>query len=315
MAVIEAHAERVDWRRVGIFYGIALAGISLVAAALMLVGGSMRNALLGMAFGATAMLSPLIAGLITERVAGRRPLLARGWQRFRAAPWMTIGRVVGWAAVGFVVIIAVQGLAALVGQGIPGAGTIATQAQFDEVLQRLSPGASSVPIAVVIVSTLINALIAGLTINGVFAFGEEYGWRGVLAEELRPLGVVRANLVTGVLWGLWHAPLIALGHNYGAQWAAGIPMFVLITVPLSFILWWARERSGSVVTAAVVHGAFNGFAGLFTLILIGANSLIAVPVGVISAVALSVVAAVLWLVPGLRPAASPLVPSASTGTG
>ena len=60
-----------------------------------------------------------------------------------------------------------------------------------------------------------GALLAGFTINGLFAFGEEYGWRGWLADELRPLGAFWANVITGVLWGLWHAPLILLGFNYG----------------------------------------------------------------------------------------------------
>lgn len=304
VAVIEAHGERVVWRRVGLFYGVAFAGISLVAVALGAVGGSMQQALLGMAFGATAMLMPLVAGLVTERVAGRRPLLARGWQRFRAAPGRTIGRVVLWSAVAFVVIEALQLLGVWALQPVPGAGVLATQEQFDETLRAL--GASSpLPIGVVVASGVVQAFLAGLTINGVFGFGEEYGWRGVLAEELRPLGVVRANLVTGVLWGLWHAPLIALGHNYGPQWAVGIPLFVLVTTPLSFILWWARERSGSVATPAVVHGAFNGFAGIFALVLVGADRLVALPVGVLAAVVLSVAAAVLWFVPGLRPAVSP----------
>lgn len=159
--------------------------------------------------------------------------------------------------------------------------------------------------------TLVQAFLAGITINGVFAFGEEYGWRGVLSEEVRPLGLVKANLLVGVLWGLWHAPLIALGHNYGPDWVAGIPMFVVITIPLSFILWWARERSTWVAAPAVVHGAFNGFAGVFAVLVAGAGSLIAVPVGLLGGLALAVVAAILWTVPGLRPA-SARVPDAAT---
>lgn len=303
MAVIEAHGPRVVWRRVSLYYGIALGGIALVGAVLAAVGGTMLNALLATAFGATAMLFPLIAGLVAERVAGRRTLLARGWASFRANKLATVGRIVGWSAVGFVLMQAVMLAGAWGFGGIPGAGTWATQAQFDAVLASISPATAgiSVPIALVLVSGLVQAFVAGLTINGLLAFGEEYGWRGVLAEELRPLGIVRANLLTGVLWGLWHAPLIALGHNYGPDWVIGIPLFVVITTPLSFILWWARERSGSVVASAVVHGAFNGFAGIYILILVGADRLIALPVGVLGGVTLSVVAAALWLVPGLRP--------------
>lgn len=305
-AVVPAHGPRVVWARVALFYGVAFGGIALVAVALALVGGSMRDMLLAVAFGATAMLMPLVAGLVTERVAGRRPLLARGWVRFRAAKARTIGRVVGWSAVGYVVIQGLMLAAAFTLGGVPGMGTWATQAQFDATLQALNPALAgrSTPLALAVGSGLAQAFLAGLTINGLFAFGEEYGWRGVLAEELRPLGVVRANLLTGVVWGLWHAPLIALGHNYGPQWAVGIPLFVLITTPLSFILWWARERSGSVVAPAVVHGAFNGFAGIYLLVLVGSDRLVSLPVGVLSGVVLSVVAALLWLAPGLRPVGS-----------
>ena len=92
---------------------------------------------------------------------------------------------------------------------------------------------------------MLQGLAAGLTVNGLFAFGEEYGWRGVLADELRPLGLARASLLTGVLWGLWHAPIIILGHNYGTQWGCGAsPVMVMWTVPMSFLLTWARERTG-----------------------------------------------------------------------
>lgn len=302
---IPPHGPRVVWRRVALFYGVAFGGISIVAALLALAGGTMRDMLLALAFGGSAMLMPLVAGLITERVAGRRPLLARGWQRFRADALRTLGRVVWWAGLGFVVIQAVSLAVAAVGGGIPGAGRWATQAEFDASLAAITAASGveppSVPMAAALIAALFQGFVAGLTINGLFAFGEEYGWRGVLAEELRPLGVVRANLLTGVLWGLWHAPLIALGHNYGPDWAIGIPLFVLVTTPLSFILWWARQRARSTAAPAVLHGAFNGFAGMFGLILVGSNALVALPVGLLAGAALTIAALVLWCVPELRP--------------
>ena len=304
MSVIEAHGDRVNWRRVGLYYGIALLGPVLSAVALLLMPTTLRAGWTGLFTTASAMLFPLAAGLITERVARRRPLLAREWARFKAGALRAVLAVVGWAAVAYALMFGLTLLVAwLTASGhLPGAGSVRSQAEFDAYLASLSPlvSGASLPLGVMVAMTLVSAFGAGVTINGAFAFGEEYGWRGVLAEELRPLGPVRANLVTGVIWGLWHAPLIALGHNYGAAWAAGIPLFVAITIPLSFILWWARERSGWVATAAVVHGAFNGFAGMFTLLIADADVLVAVPVGLWGAAALSVVAVLVWIVPGVR---------------
>lgn len=305
----------VHWRAVAVYYLLAVAGCGLAALVLVLIGATMGGGLTGIVAGAAAMLAPLIAGVVVERFVLRRPtLLSRGWASFTAAKLRTIGRIAGRGAVGYAAVVAgVFATAGLASGRVPGAGTWVTQAQFDQILSAAQPALAgqSVPIGLVVGSTLVQALVAGFTINGLFAFGEEYGWRGVLADQLAPLGMVRANLLTGVLWGLWHAPLIALGHNYGGQWAVGIWLFVLITTPLSFILWWARQRSGSVVTSAVIHGAFNGFAGLLSLLLVGAEVLIAVPVGVLAGVGLSVVAGILWLVPGLRPRSR----DAAAGTG
>jgi len=140
-----------------------------------------------------------------------------------------------------------------------------------------------------------GALVAGFTINGLFAFGEEYGWRGWLADELRPLGAFWANVITGVLWGLWHAPLILLGFNYGAYGRIGTAFMVALCIPFSFLLWRAREVTGSLLAPAVLHGAFNGFAGVFLVLLVDTNPLIAAPVGLIGAGAFAVVAALFWL--------------------
>ncbi len=303
MAAIEAQGPTVAWRRVALFYGIAFAGIALVGVALATIGGSMRDALLSVAFGATAMVMPFVAGVLTERRAGRPLLLGREWRRFRQSPGRVLGRVVAWTTVGFLVLQGVGLVGTFLLQDVPGAGRWATQRQFDDALAALNPAleGQSIPIAAMLGLSLVQALVAGFTINGIFGFGEEYGWRGVLAEELAPLGMVRANLLTGVLWGLWHAPLIMLGHNYGDAWLPGIFLFVLVTTPLSFILWWARERSGSVVAPAMLHGAFNGFAGLYLLLLVDVDRLLAAPVGVLAGVLFSVAAVVLWWVPGLRP--------------
>jgi membrane protease YdiL (CAAX protease family) len=83
-------------------------------------------------------------------------------------------------------------------------------------------------------------LLAGLTvapvINAVFAFGEEFGWRGYLLPRLRPLGQFQAAIVVGVIWGLWHAPVIVQdGYNFPGHPWLGLGGMVLFTVALSVV--------------------------------------------------------------------------------
>lgn len=60
------------------------------------------------------------------------------------------------------------------------------------------------PAGVLLLTSLWGAVVAGWTINGVFALGEEYGWRAPMWDELRTAGPVRARLVIGLAWGVWH---------------------------------------------------------------------------------------------------------------
>jgi membrane protease YdiL (CAAX protease family) len=161
------------------------------------------------------------------------------------------------------------------------------------------------PVGLFYVLGPIVGLMAGFTINGLFAFGEEYGWRGVLMDELKPLGAVRANLLTGVMWGLWHAPVIMLGFNYGTQRGWGILLMCAWLTPFSFILWRAREYSRSVVAPAIIHGAYNGFAGFFVLLIANRSPVFSAPVGLAGALAITLVAAVMWRVVKPAPALEP----------
>lgn len=101
-------------------------------------------------------------------------------------------------------------------------------------------------------------------INSFFTFGEEFGWRGYLQPKLMALGFRRAVLLVGVIWGLWHAPVIAMGHNFGfGYWGApwtGILMMTYFTVTASVIFGWLTLRGHSVWPAVIAHAATNGIA-------------------------------------------------------
>ncbi len=309
-----ASAGRVAWGRVALFYAIAFGGVCLLGAVLGALGANVSSGPPSIVFQLTVafvyMPIPLVAGLIVERVAGRRALIRLTWSQF-ASGWR---RVVGVSLLSAVAIYAANmGLTVLAGNvfGIEGVGTLVrTRAELLEAVAAAVPqaGASAgqmsglPPVGVLYVLGISSGIIAGFTINGLFAFGEEYGWRGVLMDELAPLGAFRANLLTGLMWGLWHAPIIMLGFNYGEQRVLGVVMMCVWVTPFSFLLWRSREYSGSVVAPAIIHGAFNGFAGFFLLLVVSRSALLSAPVGIVGALSASIAAAAVWglTAPGIR---------------
>lgn len=95
-----------------------------------------------------------------------------------------------------------------------------------------------------------------------FALGEEIGWRGYFLPILLKLTSPRkATLISGLLWGIAHAPLIYFGFNYGLNyWGApwsGIVMMTLVCAVLGIWLAWVTIRSGSILPAAILHGTGN----------------------------------------------------------
>jgi hypothetical protein len=135
-------------------------------------------------------------------------------------------------------------------------------------------------------------MVSALPIT-LFTFGEEYGWRGYLLPRLLPLGEVRASVLVGVIWGVWHLPLLLAGLNYPGvnPWLA-IIIFTIVTVALSFAYtWFYVASSGSVLIVAIFHASFNNFSDKFWAppFLSGVNPFAASLVGAVVMVALVVV--------------------------
>jgi uncharacterized protein len=109
----------------------------------------------------------------------------------------------------------------------------------------------------------VQTVILGPFLGLLIAFGEEYGWRGYLQSELVKMGKVRGLLVLGVIWGLWHAPIIAMGHNYPGYPLQGIVIMTLYTMGLAFFLGYAVLKTGSTWLAAFLHVLNNQAASFF----------------------------------------------------
>lgn len=121
--------------------------------------------------------------------------------------------------------------------------------------------------------TLLQGLLAGITVNAIAAFGEELGWRGFLQKNLGFLGFWKMSFLIGAIWGIWHAPLILHGHNYPQHPVLGVGMMTLWTMLLAPLFSYVRLKSGSVIAASILHGTLNGTAGLAIMLVQGGNDL------------------------------------------
>ncbi len=215
-----------------------------------------------------------------------------------------LGQVAGSAAFGHVSITTERMIVSLE-EMLASSG----QAQLSDVVSR---ALHDVPAPVVLIAALGVALIAAFSINLPFMLGEELGWRGYLWQRTSHWAGIRRVNFTGMVWGLWHAPLIAMGHNYPDHRVAGIGLMVLFCLLAGLLFDWTRTRSRSIWSACVLHGLINGTAGITMLFAYGGHVLLASVVGVAGFVTLAVLGSLILLLDGsyragfLRP--DPLLP-------
>ena len=121
------------------------------------------------------------------------------------------------------------------------------------------------PLFMVIVAA--QTLLLGPFLGLVVTFGEEYGWRGYLQTALMKLGKIKAIILVGIIWGVWHMPVILMGFNYPLHPVLGAFLFIPYCVGLAFILGYAVLKSKAVWLAAFLHALFNQslsyFMGMF----------------------------------------------------
>ncbi|MFY7068250.1 CPBP family intramembrane glutamic endopeptidase [Nocardiopsis changdeensis] len=257
--------SRHDLRSVAVFTGLAFALAWLFALPLWLGEGIADPWFAPVAV--AVMGTPAIAALVVVFFVERPPHKARTLGLWPLRP---ARRVLGYAAAGILVPIALVLAALPVGAllGVYPADFTGFSA-FREVLdeQAGALGADGIPVPVgVLVAVQVAALPMAAFINLLPALGEELGWRGWLLPKLMPLGTLPALLVSGVIWGVWHAPLVLLGYNYpdAPGWLAVVMMTGMCTV-VGAVFGWLRLRSGSVWPAALAHAAFNGAGGTYLL--------------------------------------------------
>jgi membrane protease YdiL (CAAX protease family) len=213
------------------------------------------------------MATPAIAALVVVFLVERPQ--RKAWT-LGLWPLTPVRRLLGYGALGVLGSIALVLVALPVGAllGVYPADVVHFSA-FREVLDQQvgAAGVGGLPVSTGMLVALQLALLpVAALINLVPALGEELGWRGWLLPRLMPLGTLPALLITGVVWGVWHAPLVLLGYDYpDAPGWLGVTAMVGMCIPIGALLGWLRLRSGSVWPAALAHAAFNGAAGTHLL--------------------------------------------------
>ncbi len=284
--------------RLAVFLLIVLGWSTLVGLGLFLADVELSSGVGIAVMAVLYMPSPLVAALIAEGglVRYRFSLTRPGWRSITAYLGIPVVVVVVFALV-FLGTVFVGGDLL----GVASFGTLASTS--DEIMQGAATllGQAAVeaagpppPFPVLFLASIWGAAVAGWTVNGLFAMGEEYGWRGLMWDELEHHGMVKANLVIGTVWGLWHAPVILQGYNYPGQPLVGTVAMVVFCIGMSFALSAIRRRTASLIPVAAAHGAFNALVPILLILAPGTNRVLTGPLGATGAVILTLIGGLLW---------------------
>jgi membrane protease YdiL (CAAX protease family) len=265
MSNFPASGDRLERRRLGLFLGLAF-GIAWVTAGLIYATGgltesptvveagpvslSLATVLLPTAY----MLAPGVANVLTRLLTGE------GWDDLM----LSVGFAAHWQR--YVLAWFAPGVLTAIGAAI---FFLAFPEYFDPTAEAFATAAGggadvgASPLVLVAI-TVGAAVLVNPLINTVFGLGEEFGWRAYLLPKLAPLGLRRAVVVHGLIWGAWHWPLIGMGYEYGFDYPGfpwtGFVVFLVFTVATGTFLAWLTVETGSVWPASLGHGAINATA-------------------------------------------------------
>lgn len=146
-------------------------------------------------------------------------------------------------------------------------------------------------VSIVMWAQLAMGVFLSPILNCLTCFGEEWGWRGYLVPKVyERMSFIPTVLLTGVIWGLWHAPLTVIGHNYGVGYPGwpflGIFAMCIFCIVIGTLFSYLTLKAKSCLPAVIGHGAVNGFVSAAVLFSVsGGNPFIGpMPIGIIGGV-------------------------------
>jgi membrane protease YdiL (CAAX protease family) len=149
-----------------------------------------------------------------------------------------------------------------------------TLSAFMGMMESAGADLSDAPAPGILIGLIFGASVVTVPfINSIFGFGEEFGWRGYLLPKLMPLGKPTAYVLLGIIWGLWHMPLILMGFTYPGSPLIGTLMFIVLTTLFGVVLNEVMLRYRSSLLAGWLHGLFNSQKlGLWAVLFFGMDA-------------------------------------------
>ena len=246
----------IDWSLVGLY---------------LVMGGKTDSA--GMALLAVLyMFVPMLAAIIVQKRIFKQPLAGPLGISFKVNRWFFVAwflpPVIAFITMGISLLIPGVTFTPDMSGFLNSLKDALTPEQMDQVMQQLADMPAH-PLWLI----LVLSLIAGTTVNAVAGFGEELGWRGLLVKELSFMGFWKSSAVIGLIWGLWHAPLVLLGLNYPQHPQLGVLIMTGWTIIMAPVFSYIRLKSKSVVASAIFHGTINAVPGLAWILITGGDEL------------------------------------------
>lgn len=230
-----------------------------------------------------AMLMPAVMVFVTQKIYNE-PIKGKFYLRLRFNKFVVLGVLVPMVLMFYILLLNV-----LITPSELGLAQIYVD-QLNDV--GLAP---EYHLITVIGSTLVNGLIAGLTLNAIFAFGEELGWRGFLQQEFSYMGPWKSSALIGFIWGLWHTPITLQGYNFPDNRYLGLILMPIATTFLGIIISYLTKRSGTILTAAFFHGIFNAVASFVIILTTDYKDIYHGPFGITAIITYASVAGLLYL--------------------
>ncbi len=161
---------------------------------------------------------------------------------------------------------------------------------------RVPPGSALPSQRILITALAFGTFLTAPFVNALAAFGEEFGWTGYLLPHLLPLGKWKAAGTYGIIWGLWHGPLILGGFHYAGHPWAGVGLMCVFTLGVGMMQCALLLAYRSILLTSLLHGCVNAnLLGLIPLLFLNVQPLWGGAFGVVGLVTLFVAGAlVLW---------------------